>query len=555
MFVHTAFPKPDNPPPTRHRSASRVTASEGNVMSLPVTTAAPPPSEPPEPSSPASSSHESGPAESTPAPRPRAAITATAGAAIVAAVALSWDRPGIGWLLTALAVAAAIVVSAGSGFAWSGRTAVRAGEAVAVVALIAVGAVRAAEWLFVLCMFAAGVVGCVALADRWSAGSLVAAPLRVVGSVPAALRWLLRDAIRIRVQDRGAARRTTIAGLVAVALLAVFGFLLAEADAAFAEVLSVLIPSVDGSTSVQWLGSAAAAVVVTAVAAYGLLTGTTVPEPESRLGLVRRIEWALPVGGLVALFAGFVAVQATVLFGGGEHVAKTAELTYAEYARAGFWQLLVVTGLTVIVVGVAARIAPRATVSDRVLLRTLLGLLSALTLVIVASALSRMAAYEQAYGFTRQRLLVTVGELWLGVLFLLILLAGIKLRGRWVPRAALAAAVGALIGLAVLNPDAFIAQQNVNRFEKHGIDVYYLSTLSADAVPALQKLPEPYRSCALAAITNELTGGSAPSSGSNRRDAWQEWNLGRATARAHLDDDALGPCPAAYRRYDLPDAD
>ncbi|MEU1752669.1 DUF4173 domain-containing protein [Micromonospora matsumotoense] len=471
----------------------------------------------------------------------------------MAAVALSWDRPGIGWLLTALAVAAAIVVSAGSGFAWSGRTAVRAGEAVAVVALIAVGAVRAAEWLFVLCMLAAGVVGCVALADRWSAGGLVAAPLRVVGSVPAALRWLLKDAIRIRVQDQGAARRTTIAGLVAVALLAVFGFLLAEADAAFAEVLSVLIPSVDGS--VQWLGSAVAAVVVTAVAAYGLLTGVRVPEPLSRLGLVRRVEWALPVGGLVALFAGFVAVQATVLFGGGEHVARTAGLTYAEYARAGFWQLLVVTGLTVIVVGVAAQIAPRATVSDRVLLRALLGLLSALTLVIVASALSRMAAYEQAYGFTRQRLLVTVGELWLGVLFLLTLVAGIKLRGRWVPRAALAAAVGALIGLAVLNPDAFIAQQNVNRLEKHGIDVYYLSTLSADAVPALQKLPEPYRSCALAAITNELTGGSAPSSGSNRRDAWQEWNLGRATARARLDDGAPGPCSAAYGRYDLPDAD
>ena len=295
----------------------------------------------------------------------------------------------------------------------------------------------------------------------------MAAPLRVVGSVPAALRWLFKDAIRIRVQDRGAARRTTIAGLVSVALLAVFGFLLAEADAAFAEVLSVLIPSIDGSTSVQWLGSAAAAVVVTAAAAYGLLTGTTVPAPGSRLGLVRRVEWALPVGGLVALFAGFVAVQATVLFGGGEHVAKTAGLTYAEYARAGFWQLLVVTGLTVIVVGVAAQIAPRATVSDRVLLRTLLGLLSALTLVIVASALSRMAAYEQAYGFTRQRLLVTVVRTVAG--------SGLPAHPRGRDQAAgTMGAPGrprrgrrALLGLAVLNPDAFIAQQNVNRFAKH----------------------------------------------------------------------------------------
>jgi Domain of unknown function (DUF4173) len=156
----------------------------------------------------------------------------------------------------------------------------------------------------------------------------------------------------------------------------------------------------------------------------------------------------------------------------------------------------------------------------------------------VASALSRMAAYEQAYGFTRRRLLVTTCELWLGVLFLLILVAGIRLRGRWVPRAALAAAVAALLGLAVLNPDAFIARQNVARLVETGrIDVDYLSTLSADAVPALQSLPEPYRSCALAAISNELAG--------SRPEAWFEWNLGRDTARTQLRDHpvASAPCP------------
>ena len=246
------------------------------------------------------------------------------------------------------------------------------------------------------------------------------------------------------------------------------------------------------------------------------------------------------MGGLVALFVVFVAVQATVLFGGDRHVLETAGLTYSEYARSGFWQLLVVTGLTVIVVGVAARMAPRSTTIDRVLLRTLLGLLSALTLAIVASALLRMADYEQAYGFTRRRLLVTVAELWLGALFLLILVAGIRLRGQWVPQAALAAAVAALLGLAVLNPDAFIAQQNVARFGNTGrIDVYYLRTLSADAVPALQKLSEPYRSCALAPITQRLAG--------SRPDAWFEWNLDRHTARIQLHEHPAAStiCPPA----------
>ena len=43
------------------------------------------------------------------------------------------------------------------------------------------------------------------------------------------------------------------------------------------------------------------------------------------------------------------------------YVLRTAGLTYAEYARGGFWQLLVVTGLTLAVIAVAARKAPRET--------------------------------------------------------------------------------------------------------------------------------------------------------------------------------------------------
>jgi len=454
----------------------------------------------------------------------------------------------VGWLLTTLVVIAAVLVAIRSGRrgvrssaefsrVWSGRATVRASWAVTSQMLLAAGAIRAAGWLFVLCLLTAGLVGCVILIDRTSIGGMLLAPPRVTGSAPAALRWLARGAIPARGQQHTFVR-TLVAALIAVALLLGFGYLLASADVAFAHVLSTMIPSLDGGTLLRWTCSAAVALTATAVAAHTLLTGTTAPEKESRPRLVRRVEWTLPVGSLVALFTGFVAVQATVLFGGSDHVLATAGLTYAQYARSGFWQLLTVTGLTVIVVSVAAQIAPRSAATDRLLLRTLLGLLSALTLVIVASALSRMAAYEQAYGFTRQRLLVAAGELWLGAIFLFILVAGIRLRGRWVPQAALAAAVAALLALVILNPDAFIARHNIARFAQTGrIDVDYLSTLSADAVPALQSLPEPYRSCVLDAINDELAGG--------RPDTWFQWNLGRSKARTQLHQRPSAPlsCP------------
>src|SRR5258707_4125694 len=101
-------------------------------MSLPVAgTTTPPPTEPP---------------ESMPAAGPRAAFAAAGATATVAAVALSWDRPGMGWLLTALVVVAAVLLAVRSGRhgaevgrVWSGRATVRAGWAVAAGMLLAVG--------------------------------------------------------------------------------------------------------------------------------------------------------------------------------------------------------------------------------------------------------------------------------------------------------------------------------------------------------------------------------------------------------------------------------
>jgi hypothetical protein len=207
-------------------------------------------------------------------------------------------------------------------------------------------------------------------------------------------------------------------------------------------------------------------------------------------------------------------------------VLRTNGLTYAQYARSGFWQLLAVTGLTLVVVALAARFAGRQS-ADRVLMRVLLGLLSALTLVIVASALVRMWTYEQAYGFTRLRLLVSACELWLGLVFVLVLVAGIRLRGRWLPPAALGTAAAALLGLAILNPDGFIAGHNVDRFFQTGrIDDSYLGTLSPDAVSQLRRLPEPWRSCVLQPIRNGLIDLGT--------DTVTEWNLAREQARAQL---------------------
>jgi hypothetical protein len=248
------------------------------------------------------------------------------------------------------------------------------------------------------------------------------------------------------------------------------------------------------------------------------------------------VEWALPLGVLVALFTAFVVVRLVVLFGGDKYMRQTDGLTAADYARGGFWQLCATTVLTLALVGAALRWAPKSTAADRAWQRALLGALSMLSLVLVASALSRMWTYQQAYGFTVLRLLVEVCELWLGAVFVLVLVSLVKLRSAWLPRAAVGAAAAALLALVALDPERFIADRNIDRTERGiPLDVSYLSGFSADVIPAAERLPEPQRSCVLWEVAT-----------SQDDDSWNAWNLSRSRARDVLQTESPASCSPGY---------
>lgn len=147
-----------------------------------------------------------------------------------------------------------------------------------------------------------------------------------------------------------------------------------------------------------------------------------------------------------------------------------------------------------------------------------------------------MSLYEQAYGFTELRLLATTAEVGLGGVFVLLLAAGVRMSADWLPRAVVGLSAVVVLGLAALNPDAYIADRNVTRYQKTGtIDVAYLSLLSADAVPALLRLPPDLRACALDRLAPTLRAG---------RDPWYDANLSRARARRLLAAVPIGSCAA-----------
>jgi Domain of unknown function (DUF4153) len=426
-----------------------------------------------------------------------AMLVAAAGVGLLAATLLPGHLPGLGALVVVLAL---------TGVAWrAGLGSEQHGDRfrpAAVALCLALGSVlvlRDAGWVVSLCLLAAFGLGVVALCGPRTVPGLLGCSLVVPLAAVRGLPWLNRGVTSLGVARPRALWRVARTVLVTLVLAVVFGWLFAGADAVFATWTDRLLPE----PKLDLAGWRVFAFVVFASLTLAVGYVAVVPPGADRLARaagppVRSFEWAVPVLAVDALFVVFLAAQLSSLFGGDTYVQATTGLTYAEYVHQGFAQLVVVTLLTLLVVATAARRAPKRARSERLLLRALLGVLCLLTFVVVASALHRLYVYDQAYGFTALRLLVAAFEIWLALLVALLVVAGVTLHGRWLPRAALAGGAAVLLVLAALNPDAYVAQHNVDRFERTGrLDWRYLRSLSADAVPALDRLPEPYRSCTL----------------------------------------------------------
>ncbi|WP_436847434.1 DUF4153 domain-containing protein [Streptomyces aureus] len=396
------------------------------------------------------------------------------------------------------------------------------------IGLLAVPALRDAGWPSFLAVAAAIGLGSLALNGGRTWPAVLLGPIGVVNSVVTGVAWGWRG-LRERF---GGARRGVGVGLRAIVvsalLLLVFGGLFAGADAAFADLLGDLVPDASVTGGPWRLVLLVTGLVMALAVAHTAAAPVRLDRVVVRPGRPRnRVEWALPLIVLTVLFAAFNAVQLVVLFGGYDAVLKKTHQTYAEYARQGFWQLLIVTLLTLLVVVFALRWAPRDGAGDRTLVRGVLGTLCALALVVVASAVRRMDMYVEAYGLTRLRISVLAGELWLGLVIVLIMAAGVW-GARWLPRAVAASAAAGVLAFGLMSPDALIAEQNVQRYEHTGdFDLQYARDLSADAVPALDKLKEPMRSCVLNAIADDLGEDDAP---------WYATSWGEARARDILRD-------------------
>jgi hypothetical protein len=341
--------------------------------------------------------------------------------------------------------------------------------------------------------------------------------------------------------------------LMAIPPLLVLGALLMSADPVFAGMIQSVF-RVDMEPLLEHLVFAAVIAWLTS----GFLRAFLVPDEDVMVRLrvpqpvIPAAELSVALWILNLLFLGFLAVQLRYLFGGAEMVEVTAGLTYAEYARRGFFELVATVALVVPILLVAdwAAAPDSATEPDRsaapdpaaasapasvrqrpgarVSLRATSLLLVLLLLGVIASAAYRMWLYQEAYGLTEQRLFVSVFILWLVAVLGWLVLTVLRGRRHRFALGGILAGVACIALLQLLNPNARIARVNLDRAGAGAaFDVGYLRSLSADAVPTilsgLHRLPEGERQSVLCMVHARWSG--------ERPGGWRTWNLGDGRAR------------------------
>ena len=457
----------------------------------------------------------------------------------------SSDAPALGcFLFITLCVTDAVVLQRRAARPLSGEAVFLLGAGVAFAAMLAwrdapllkLTALAAAASALMLSAFRAGA----AWARRAGVGeyvvAMISAGLHAVFGTVAVLASIDRGDLREQSHRGVAARRVLAIGrgvVLAVPLLVVFGGLLITADAVFAHMVTTAF-RVNLETVASHVLLIGFLAWLTTGALGGFLRGTGTPIPADlkpeggRIGIG---EVGVVLGLLATLFAVFVAVQFRYLFGGAGLVEVTPGLTYAEYARRGFFELLAVVILSLPLLLVTDWLLRRDTKRDERILRGLAVVHVLLLIAIAVSALQRMRLYTAAYGLTEDRFFATAFLLLVSavlVWFAVVVLA--DRRQQFAFGTLIAAYVTAAI-LFVVNPDAVIARVNIDRALSGTavlpLDRVHATSLSADAVPVLlDRLPalDPAAQCAIAKRLLERWPPAQPTSFSN-------WNISVVRAK------------------------
>lgn len=165
-------------------------------------------------------------------------------------------------------------------------------------------------------------------------------------------------------------------------------------------------------------------------------------------------------------------------------------LTLSAYARRGFFEMCIVAAINAVIIFTVLLLSRKKDAKPPVAIRVLCAFISVFTLVIIATALSKMVLYIMEFGMTVLRIGTGTFTVFLGVVFIAIILRLFIPRVEVLKTALLTA--GLLIALlGIVNMNAVVARYNYTAYKNDAldtIDVYTIEDMGSEGVPYLAAL-------------------------------------------------------------------
>lgn len=169
---------------------------------------------------------------------------------------------------------------------------------------------------------------------------------------------------------------------------------------------------------------------------------------------------------------------------------KDYKFTYAEYARKGFFEMCAIAGINLVLILIVYIISKKKDGKLNIASRLFCVFIGLFTLLIITTAISKMVLYIDAYGMTVLRITTSAFMVFLGVVFIAVMLK-LFIRNIRIIYTGLVTASVILLVLGIGNVNKIAADYNYNAF-KNGdlkeIDVYALYELGDEGVPYIVKL-------------------------------------------------------------------
>lgn len=292
--------------------------------------------------------------------------------------------------------------------------------------------------------------------------------------------------------DRNGNKKTVgkvlIGLLCAVPVLVVVVPLLLSSDDAFKGMMDRMFANTGATTFKAIVGVMMSVFVVTY--GFSLKMGRTAERKESKFAGIENVYIISFLSAICVCYVLYLFSQLAYFFSAFKGFLPEGGITYAQYARKGFFEMCVIAVINLVLVFVAMLLAKKQAGKACHGIQALATFIGVFTLVIITTAISKMVLYIDAYGMTVLRLTTSAFMVFLAVVFISVILRVYLLKINVVKTALLTAGCIVLI-LGTVNVNRVCAKYNYDAYmngKLQTVDIEAMYNLGYEGIPYIVQL-------------------------------------------------------------------